>query len=261
MLKRVGVMLALLVVGSSAQSRIGTTEPLPAGLLYVRQTGPKSDYVIFGARNASVSQSVIEAVYADGTSAFLGLSAPEGGFAFRVPYQSAKDGVSVRAQSPGLEPGPTTSLRLDYPMQPTFGRGPNERGLVQIVPATADVEAELSDWIRAFHARSDPEAQIPNIDRLKRTRLPESELVDVVVYGYSPDGDKATCIIGPSGYSVATTLQEGSFQIKVPKDEIVQSDNRGWTPATFIVTITTEQNDIVATSSINPWPNRLTSSH
>jgi hypothetical protein len=258
MLNRVAVMLALLVVGSSAQSRMATTEPIPAGLLHVRQTGPERDYVIFGARNASVSQSVIDAVYADGTSEFLGLSTPGGGFAFRVPYQSAKDGIAVRAQSPGLEPGTTTSLRLDYPMQPTFGRAPNERGFVQIVPATADVEVELTDWIQAFHSRTDP-AQIPNVDRLKRTKLPESELVDVVVYGYSPDGDKATCIIGPTGYSIATTLQDGRFQIRVPKDEIVQSENRGWTPATFIVTITTEQNDIVATTSINPWPNRLTS--
>ncbi|MBT4611758.1 MAG: hypothetical protein HOC05_17080, partial [Gemmatimonadetes bacterium] len=194
----VTALLLLPVVATAADLRIR------AELLHLRQTGPTSDYKIYGAPGAAPSLTDIDALYASGDAETIVRSAVDGSFAMLVDYAKAKDGLSVIARGVDSTESDPVALRLDYPRQGGMGGPPNARGFFNIVPATADVASESKPWIEASRALSQTGVFPVDARQLPLAGLDTLAMgTDLIIYGHSPDGDAATCVIGPTGFWVS----------------------------------------------------------
>lgn len=250
------VFLALVAVPQSATAESGAkSRELRAGLLHIRQTGPTSDYRVYGAPGAGPQYAEISAVYSDGSSAVLGFSVEDGSFAYSIEHAKAEGGVWLKSRIPGSSFSEPVALPLGHPRQGGMSGPPNERGFVNIAPADADIQEGLDRWLEAVRSLSQPGGAPINMERLGCGTLEALDAqTDVVVYGYTPVGDSVTCIIGPSGYSITAAATNGVFQIRVPHGRLQVASRYRWAPPAFVINVTTAANQIVASTGHNSLP-------
>jgi hypothetical protein len=239
--------LALVAAASGASD-----EGLQAGLLYACQTGPDSDYRIYGVPGSSPRYAEIVVAYSDGGSVLLGTSARDGSFAFDISHARSANGarLSIRDTRNPTEP---TALALDYPRQGGLMWPPNERGFVNLVPADSDVEAGRAKWLEAYEMIREARGGVVNMERLSSESLGDmSAGTDVIVYGYAPIGESATCIIGPSGYSITGPIVDGMFELRLPHDQLRVPGHHQWVSPAVIVNVTSATNQILSFTGYNP---------
>jgi hypothetical protein len=226
------------------------------------QTGPDSDYRIYGVPGSSPRYAEIVVAYSDGSSVLLGTSARDGSFAFDISHARSANGarLSIRDTTNPTEP---TALALDYPRQGGLMWPPNERGFVNLAPADSDVEAGRAKWLKAYETIREARGGVVNMERLSSENLGGmSAGTDVIVYGYAPDGASVTCIIGPTGYSITGPVVDGMFELRLPHDQLRLPDHHRWAPPTIIINVTNEANQITSVTGYSPlFPSWVKAEH
>lgn len=259
--------------------KIGGRSPA-AFLIYTGQLIRYGEYTVMGFPGSAAPGSKIGCFFSDGTEKMMAYVEEDGSFRFTVPYSRGRPGFSIRAKNAQGEWSPPMYPRLDYPLMGGMGRRANERGWVHITLASANEKEEGVAWERQaqvvsrrtekfrqwleengktaqeFSAEGLP---LPDSISMPRVATPDSLLriqekpEDLKIYGYSPEGEKVTCIIGANGASFSADIGEnGMFMFLVPHEAVevdildsspLMNEKR---PPAFIINVTDSENRLLA---------------
>lgn len=247
-----GMLVWLSAAGQGADAWEHADAPLRAGLLHLRQTGPSSDVVVFGADGSCRKGDEIIAIYADQSFEAIGTCVERGRFRVRLEWQKAADGLSLASRLEDHQSSEPVRIPLDWPRQGGMSKPPNERGFINMVSANYQIDYELGQWLKATHGLGKPDSPAINMERLRPVSLERAGSdVDIVVYGYNAEGDSATCVNGPTGYSQSAPLVEGVFRLRLERERLAAASTEKWAPVSLACSITRD-NQIVAMTGWNP---------
>jgi len=216
-----------------------------ANLIYTGQEGPQSEYTVTGFFGAASPGNQIVCFFDDGSDEETVVADRDGSFEFRIPYERGQPGFSIRTKDVHGELSNAIRPRLDYPLMGGMGRKANERGWFNITFASTPEEENRKAWDEFIRAPSGRRSPTPY-----RGDLPEGRPEDYKVYGYTPDGELVTCILGASGLSFLTQVREdGRFTLIIPHEAVKKGIN-GLT--TFIINVSDSENNLLAATGISP---------
>ena len=260
--------------------------PPAASLIYTGQVVKHGEYTVMGFPGNASPGSKIVCFFWDGAQKAVADVGEDGSFRFTVPYEKGRRGFSIRAYNARGEWTSPLHPRLDYPLMGGMGRRANERGWVHITRASANEAEDRRTWERhseAVISRTEKFRQwlqasgktiqefeaegVPPPDSINVPSSPspiedlrwQVEPEDLKVYGYTPEGKKATCIIGANGASFTENVSEsGMFTLLIPHETIeidispsslLLNEKR---PADFTINVTDGENRLLASHGTNP---------
>lgn len=268
--------LTLLLISSVAHAGIKVEQSIATtpqtNLLYTSQTGPQSDYTITGFPNCTEPVALLE-YQADGeTWVSADSTKKDGSFKLVVPYASVMKNVYIRTRDRLGNISNSAMMRTDHPLTGGLWLPPNERGWVNLVAASTDLDKHTEEWLgshdpvkiqtRMQRVNRWLEQQGLSIDDIREDvsilpdslKTPDTIIItgkqpeDLIAYGFAPAGDLATCIIGATQKTFTAPIDSnGHFAITIPHKAINLLDNG---LPSFIINITDAKNNLLSTQ---PW--------
>lgn len=262
-------MALLLLAGTAAggDQAVELAQPVIAiRLLYTGQGERGGDYYVVGFNGCATPGAQLEWRSDVGPWHQATTVTEDGSFRLEVPYASATGRLQLRATHARAKSEPV-ELRPDHPLTGGMFLGPNERGWNNIT-----TRSQLQAHRQAWTALHDPvqrreraarrlawikevgttlaavhKGEVAMPDSLVDPEVPVSRhgtAEDLVVYGYAPSGDRATCIVGASGFAADAPIDdEGRFEIILPQETVRRADNG--LPA-FLINVTTTDNRLLS---------------
>ena len=237
--------------------------PPQVRFMELTQTGPKSDYTLWGFPGSAAPGQQLWCRYSDDSEHLVATVAGDGYFQGTLHYEKAQQGYTLQMRDPAGSFSSSCTMPLDYRLMGGHHRKPTLHGFVNLIPSSQDVETHGKRWFALAKRLQEADGSTPRLDAtIFNVHAMSLGMVDhehpatpqdLVIYGYTPKGTVVTCILGWNGLSFSTHVDaEGRFVLRLPAPALeIQRQPKGRI-GMFIINVTDGANHLLSSTSFDP---------